>query len=179
MMGDRALFHRKISDSLQLRFVPIHDRRMDLERQSRFSAVLHAAHRAFPRTGKRAKLIVLSRVEGVKGNAHTHRPRSFQFAGLVLGNQRAVRPEDGPQAGVRRVTHQFQNVETQQRLAAGKNHDLETGAGNLADHFLRLGGGQLVLRLAARIAVTMRAVHIAGVRRVPGNNHSPISSSVK
>ena len=77
------------------------------------------------------------------------------------------------------MTHQLQNIRAHQRLAAGKNHDLEPGAGNLAEHFLRLFGGKLVLRFASRVAVTVRAIHIAGVRRVPGNDHSPISSSVR
>ena len=186
MVRHSAEFHGEIRNRLQLLFVPVHDRRMNLKRQPRRAAILHAFDSARPAAWIAAERIVLRGRHRVERNAHTHRACRLQVACHLRRDQRAVCAEDRAQAKLRRVFYKFQNVGARQRLAARKNHDLEARTRDLIEELLCFRRRKLLLRLAARIAVAVLAVHVAGIRRVPRDDHiaassraSPISSSVR
>ena len=66
MMCAGADFNGKIRHSFQLALVPVHDGRMNLKRQTDFTAILHPLHRAIPAAGKAAEFVVFFTVERVE-----------------------------------------------------------------------------------------------------------------
>ncbi len=71
---------------------------------------------------------------------------------------------------MRRIAHELEDIRPHERLAARENHDAEARPGDAVEHVLRLSRRQLIAGLAARIAIAMRAVHVAGIRRIPGDD---------
>ena len=185
VMGLRADLDSKVRHGLELALVPVHDRRVDLERQSDGRAVLHALHGAFPAAREAAERVVLLRVERIERDTHRTGTGFLELLRHVERDQRAVRAEDRDHVQVRGVLDELEDIGAHQRLAARKDHDLEAGFGNLRKELLALLRTQLFFCLAAGIAVAVRTVHIAGIRRIPRDDlHfvssvSPISSSVK
>ena len=153
---------------------------MDLERQTGGAAILHAVDRALPAARERAELVVLFRVERVERDAHGTCPGRFEVFCHLRRDQRAIRAEDGEQAEAVGKFHELEDVRPHERLAARENHNLEACALDFGQELFRVRRRELVLGLAARIAVAMSAVHVAGVRHIPRDNvHKPISSSVR
>ena len=119
-------------------------------------------------------------VERVERDAHGAGPGGFQIFRHLRRDQRAIRAEDREQAEVGREFHELEDVGPHERLAARENHDLEACALDFGQELFRVGRRELVLGLAASIAVAVGAVHVAGVRHIPRDNiHKPISSSVR
>ena len=181
----RADLDGKVRHSLELTLVPVHDRRVDLERQADGRAVLHALHGAFPAARETAELVVLLRVERVERDAHRARAGFLELLRHVERDQRAVRAEDRDHVQVRGVLDELEDVRAHQGLTAREDHDLEAGLGDLGEELLALFRIELLLCPAAGIAVAVRTVHVAGIRRIPRDDlHffssvSPISSSVR
>ena len=184
-MGPCPHLYCKIRNSLQLRRVPFHDRRMDLERQSGSPAVFHPAHSLRPAARIRPKPIMLLCIERIQRYSHAHGPSRLQVPSHFRCKQYTVRTKNRPHPQRSCTSRELQDIWPQQRLTAAENHDLETRPGNLAQHLPGFCRRQLIRCLTASITITMRTMHIAKIRRIPGYNHkSPpplllISSSVR
>ena len=184
-MGLRADLDGKVRHGLELALVPVHDRRVDLERQADSGTVLHALHGAFPAAREAAERIVLLRVERIERDTHRTGTGFLELLRHVERDQRAVRAEDRDHVQVRGVLDELEDIGAHQRLATREDHDLEPGLGNLREELLALLRAELFFRLAACVAVAVGAVHVAGIRRIPRDDlHfvssvSPISSSVR
>ena len=165
--------HGEIRHRLKLVRIPVHHRRVDLERQPRGTAVLHPAHRAVPAARERAKRIVLLFVERIERDAHPARARLLQRLRHRQVDQRAVRAEHGDQPQPACIGDQLKNIRACQRLTARKDHNAEPRLCDLAQELLALLGREFLVRAAARVTVAVRTVHIAGVRRIPRDNLHP------
>ena len=109
--------------------------------------------------------------ETVHGDAHGAGASLLQLLGHFIGDERAVGAEHRTQPAGSRVGHQLVDVGAQKRLAAGEDHDLETGLGDLVDHLLRLVGGKLAIRGLLGILVAVHALQVALVRGHPRYDH--------
>ena len=185
MMCLGANLDGKIRHGLKFALIPVHDCRMNLERESDGTAVLHTLYGTFPTAGEAAEFIMLGWVERIKRDAHRTGTGFLELLRHVKRNQRAVRAKDRNHMEVRSVFDELEDVGAHQRLAARENHDFKTGFGNLAQEFLALFGAEFFLSLAACLTVAVGTVHIAGICRVPRDDFhffssvSPISSSVR
>ena len=169
----RPDLHGEVRHRLQLVRVPIHHRRMDLERQPRLTAVHHPAHRAVPTARERAERIVLRLVERVERNAHTARARFLERLCHRQVDQRPVRAEHGDEPKPARIGNEFENIGARQRLPARENHDAEARFRDLAQELLALLRREFLVRAAAGVTIAVGAIHITRVRRVPRDDLHP------
>ena len=169
----RPDLHGEVRHRLKLMRVPVHHRRMDLERQACLAAVHHPAHCAVPTAGKRAERIVLILVERVERDAHPARARFLESLCHWQVDQRSIRAKHGDEPKPACIGNEFEDIGARQRLPARENHDAEARLCNLAQELLALLRRELLVCAAARVAVAVGAVHIAGVRRVPRDDLYP------
>ena len=116
---------------------------------------------------------MLCLVHRVKRNAHAARARLLQRLCHRQVDQCPVRAEHGDQTESARVCDEFEDVGARQGLSARENHDAEARLCDLAQELLALLRRELLVRAAARVAVAVRAVHIARVRRIPRDDLHP------
>ena len=110
-------------------------------------------------------------LHAVQRNAHIGKPYGLEFAGLGLGDERAVGGDDRPHALGRGVAGQLHQVFAHQGLTAGKKHDRRAVGGQIVDHGLGLGGADLVLAVHGHgLGIAVHALEVAALGHVPDHN---------
>ena len=151
--------------------VPVHDGRVDLEREAGSLAILDAHHREFEGIREPAEIVVASRIDAVDADAHRHRTGGLQLERQVVRNERTVGTEHRAETLARSVCNEVHNIGTGHRLATAENHDLEPRLRDFVNElkgFCRREFGRLVL---ARVLVAVLAGQVTLVGGHPRYNH--------
>ena len=147
---------------------------VDGKAQAHFEAfgltVGNAFERFFESTGHAAKLVVHC-FHAVQRNANVGKSHFLEFAGLFLGNERAVGGNNRAHALGGGVTGKFHQILAHQRFAAREQHDRRAVGRQIIDHGLGLLGIDIVRAVNLNgVGVAMHAFEVAALGHVPDHN---------
>ena len=117
--------------------VPVHDSRMDLEREARRLAIFDTHQREFKGIRESAEIIMTLGIDAIDANAHRHGASFLELNREVVRDERAVRAKYRAESAFTGMGHKFHDIRARHRLATAKNHDLESGLRNLVDELER------------------------------------------
>ncbi len=173
----RTDFLDPVHDVENLVLVPVHNRRVNLERETSRLAVFDAHHRHLEGIRKAAEVVMAVVVDTVDADAHRHGSRLLEFKGKVVRNERAVGAEHRAKSLARGVCHQFHNIRAGHGLAAAKNHDLEPRLRDFINQFQRLRRREFGSLVFARVLVAVLAGQVTLVGGHPRYYHLKTSLS--
>ena len=167
----RTDFLDPIHDVENLVLVPVHDGRVDLEREARRLAILDAHHREFEGVREPAEVVVALGVNTVDAYTHRHRAGLLEFKGKVVRDERTVGAEHRAKSLARGVCHQFHDVWAGHRLATAKNHDLEPRLRDFVNQLEGLRRREFCSLVLARVLVAVLAGQVTLVGGHPRYYH--------
>ena len=167
----RADFLDPVHDVENLVLVPVHDGRVDLEREPRRLAVFDAHHREFEGVREATEVVMAVMVNAVDADAHRHRAGSFKLERQVVRNKRAVGTEHRAEPLAGGVRDQLHDVGAGHGLATAENHDLEPRLRDFVNQLERLGSSEFRSLVLARILVAVLAGQVTLIGGHPRYNH--------
>ncbi len=174
-MVHRANFLDPVHDVENLVLVPVHNGRVNLEREARRLAVLDAHHREFEGVREATEVVVALGVNTVDADAHGHRTRLLEFKGKVVRNERAVGTEYRAKSLARGMRDKFHNVRAGHGFATAKDHDLEPRLRDFINQFQSFCGREFRSLVLARVLIAVLAGQVTLVGGHPRYNHSKTS----
>ena len=133
-------------------------------------AVFKALQRLLEGVGHAAELVV-DLFRAVQRDADVGKIDGLEFAGLFLGDQGAVGGDDRAHALFGGVAREFGQILTDQRFAAGEQHDGSAVGGEIGDDGLALFRGDFVLPLGIDgLRVAVHALEVTTAGHVPDHH---------
>ena len=176
----RADFLDPVHDVENFVLVPVHNRRVNLEREACSLAVLDAHHREFKGVRETAEIIMAVMVDAVDTNTHRHRTGLLEFKSQVMRDERSVGAEHRAKPLARSMGYEVYNVGTCHRLATAENHDLESSLRDFVNQLHGLGGREFGSLVLACILVAVLAGQVTLVGGHPRYDHlKPQFSALK
>jgi len=164
------LLGQEVDDPLEVGRVGLSNRVSEAGLEADLEAVFDAADGRVERAVLAAEAIV-SLGEAVDGDAGVLEASVPQRRGLLAGEQGSVRGENRPEAEIGRVRDEFDQVLSNERLAAGEEDDRRAVVGQLLEECPPLGGGELAgRRLGLGPGVAVRAIEVTPAGRVPDDD---------
>ena len=117
--------------------VPVHDSRMDLEREACRLAIFDTHQREFKGIRKAAEIVMACRINAINADTHCHGTRFLELERQIVRDKRSVRAKHRAESTFAGMCHKFHDIRARHRLATAKNHDLESGLRNLVDELER------------------------------------------
>ena len=179
VVGRRSELDGEVGHVDDLVLIPLGDRGVHLEGHAQPLAVLHRLNGDVPGAGHAAELVVDLPLAAIEADAHASAARRLQLLDPLRRQQRPVRPQHHPEARLRAVLHEVEDVRPDEGLATAQDEDAEAHLGDLVEELEALLGGQLELvRIRPRLPVAVGAELVALAGGVPrDDDHASCSCS--
>ena len=172
-------FAQQLEDFGDFNHVALIDGEAQADLEALGLAVFEALKRLLEGVRHTAELVV-DFFGAVQRDAHIGQIDRLEFAGLFLGDQGAVGRDDRAHPLFGGVAGEFRQILTDQRFAAGEQHDRSSVCGKIGDDGLALFRGDFIL--AVRIdglSVTVHALEVAAAGHVPDHHRLLVFGELK